>query len=403
MPIPTAKTCRAWLARPLTIALAVLALSLLGAVSAGAKSNEEKLDAVEEKIGHAEEREGVLTSEIAAMGDEISALEGQVTALRGEEAAAEEELAAKQAELDKAQAELRMALDRLRTLRDRLKRALVNLRQRLVAIYTHGSTDIASVVLTSQDYGDLIARTEYLDAIKESDEALAERVRMLRDEAKVLVRIRRKAKLTIEAARDAIAARERRLEITRSTLESRENALHAVRAKRKRTLDSVRGEIHQHEEIAEDLRAEIQQEIAEATGGYPLPAGPLPTPSAAGFIWPVEGTFTSPFGYRWGRMHEGIDIAAPEGTPIRAAASGSVFLMQSEYESGGYGNYSCIDHGGGLATCYAHQSSFATSSGASVSQGDLIGYVGNTGHSFGAHLHFEVRVNGVAVDPMGYL
>jgi len=403
MPIPTAKTCRAWLSRPLAIALALLALGLVGAVSAGAKSNEEKLDAVEEKIGHAEEREGVLTSEIAAMGDEISSLEGQVATLRGEEAVAEEELAVKQAELDKAEAELRRALDRLRTLRDRLKRALVNLRERLVAIYTYGSTDIASVVLTSQDYGDLIARTEYLDAIQESDEALAERVRMLRDEAKALVRIRRRAKLTIEAARDVIAAKERRLEITRSTLESRENALHAVRAKRKRTLDGIRGEIHQHEEVAEDLRAKIQQEIAEATGGLPLPAGPLPSPSAAGLIWPIEGTLTSGFGYRWGRMHEGIDIAAAEGTPIRAAASGTVILMQSEYESGGYGNYTCIDHGGGLSTCYAHQSSFATSSGASVSQGDLIGYVGNTGHSYGAHLHFEVRVNGVAVDPLGYL
>jgi murein DD-endopeptidase MepM/ murein hydrolase activator NlpD len=403
MPIPTVKTCRAGLSRPLAIALALLGLSLLAAVSAGAKSNEEKLDAVEAKIGHEEEREGVLTSRIAAMGDEISALEGQVSALRNQEAAAEEELAVKQAELEKAEAQLRKALDRLRTLRKRLKRALINLRERLVAIYTSGTGDITEVVLASEDFGDLMARTEYFEAIRESDEALAERVRMLRDEAKALVRIRRKAKLTIEAARDAIAAKERRLEITRSTLEARENALHAVRAKRKSALDSVRGEIHQHEEIAEDLRAEIQQEIAEATGGFPLPAGPLPTPSAAGFIWPVEGTFTSPFGYRWGRMHEGIDIAAAEGTPIRAAASGTVFLMQSEYESGGYGNYSCIDHGGGLSTCYAHQSSFATSSGASVSQGDLIGYVGNTGHSFGAHLHFEVRVNGVAVDPMGYL
>ena len=102
-------------------------------------------------------------------------------------------------------------------------------------------------------------------------------------------------------------------------------------------------------------------------------------------------------------MHEGIDIAAPEGTPIRAAASGTVILMQSEAESGGYGNYTCVDHGGGLSTCYAHQSGFATSSGASVRQGDVIGYVGNTGHSFGAHLHFEVRTSGVAVDPMGYL
>jgi len=102
-------------------------------------------------------------------------------------------------------------------------------------------------------------------------------------------------------------------------------------------------------------------------------------------------------------MHEGIDIAAPEGTPIMAAASGSVVLMQSEASSGGYGNYTCIDHGGGLATCYAHQSSFATSEGASVSQGDVIGYVGNTGHSLGPHLHFEVRIEGVPTDPLGYL
>jgi murein DD-endopeptidase MepM/ murein hydrolase activator NlpD len=400
---PTVNTRRAWLSRPLAIALSLLALSLALAVSAGAASKEEKLDAVEEKIGHAEERKGVLTSEITALGDEISALEGQVSALRNEEAAAEEELAAKQAELDQAEAELREALERLKTLRERLKRALINLRERLVAIYTYGSTDLTSVVLTSDDYGDMIAQTEYFEAIRESDETLAERVRTLRDEAKKLVRVRRESKLTIEAARDAIAAKEQRLEITRSTLESRENSLHAARAEHRSTLESVEGEIHNHEEIAEDLRAEIQQEIAEATGGLPLPAGPLPTPSAAGFIWPVEGTFTSPFGYRWGRMHEGIDIAAAEGTPIRAAADGTVFLMQSEYESGGYGNYSCIDHGGGLSSCYAHQSSFATSSGASVSQGDLIGYVGNTGHSFGAHLHFEVRVNGAATDPMGYL
>jgi peptidoglycan DL-endopeptidase CwlO len=395
-------------ARTSSVGLIALALLLAfagfaAAPAAAEKSAEEKLDAVESKIGQAEEREGVLTSEIAALGDEISALEGQVSTLRNEEAAAETELAAKQAELDRAEAELKAALERLLTLRERLKRALISLRERLVAIYTSGTGDFAEVIFAAEDYGDMVARTEYFEAINESDEALAERVRSLRDEAKKLVRIRREAKLTIEAARDEIAARERRLEITRSTLESRENALHSARAKRQGTLDSVRGEIDQHEEVAADLRSKIAQEVAEATGGMPLPAGPLPTPSAAGFIWPVEGTLTSPFGYRWGRMHEGIDIAAPEGTPIRAAADGTVILMQSEYESGGYGNYTCIDHGGGLATCYAHQSSFATSSGAGVSQGDLIGYVGSTGHSFGPHLHFEVRINGEAVDPMGYL
>jgi len=400
---PIANTRRCWAFSLFATALALLAFAAWSAVPAPAETKEEKLEAVEEKIGEVEEKEGVLTSEIAAMKDEISALEGQVAALRNEEAAAEEELAAKQAELETAEAELKEALERLETLRGRLKRALVNLRERLVAIYTYGATDLTAVVLTAEDYGDMVARTEYFEAISESDEKLAERVRTLRDEAKKLVRVRKTAKLTIEKARDQIAAREQRLEITRSTLEAREGALHAARAKRQRALNGVRGHLHEHEEIAEELRAQIQQEVAEATGGLPLPAGPMPTPSAAGFIWPTEGTFTSPFGWRWGRMHEGIDIAAPEGTPIRAAASGTVILMQSEYESGGYGNYSCIDHGGGLSTCYAHQSSFATSIGASVSQGDLIGYVGNTGHSFGAHLHFEVRINGAATDPMGYL
>lgn len=99
-------------------------------------------------------------------------------------------------------------------------------------------------------------------------------------------------------------------------------------------------------------------------------------------------------------MHEGIDIAAPGGTPIRAAASGRVILAAY---TGGYGNYTCLDHGQGLSTCYAHQSGYAVSQGDSVSQGQVIGYVGNTGASFGDHLHFEVRVGGQAVDPMGYL
>jgi murein DD-endopeptidase MepM/ murein hydrolase activator NlpD len=399
----TPKTRRRWLTSLLAMGLALLTSCALAVATAPAKSNSEKLEAVEEKIGAAEEREGVLTSDIAAIGEEIFALEGQVSALRNEEAAAEEALAAKQAELDQAEAELHEALEKLETLRGRLKRALVNLRERLVAIYTYGSTDITSVILSSEDYGDMVARTEYFDAIQESDEKLAERVRSLRDEAKTLVRQRKISKLTIEDARDAIAAKEQRLEATRATLESREGALLSARAERRQTLKGIEGDRNEHEEIAADLRSQIAQEIAEATGGVALPVGPMPSPSAAGFIWPVEGTLTSGFGYRWGRMHEGIDISVPEGTPIRAAADGTVILMQSEYESGGYGNYTCIDHGGGLSTCYAHQSSFSTSVGASVSQGDVIGLSGNTGHSTGPHLHFEVRINGAPTDPLGYL
>ena len=117
-------------------------------------------------------------------------------------------------------------------------------------------------------------------------------------------------------------------------------------------------------------------------------------------IWPVNGPITGVFGEaRPGHMHAGIDIAAGEGTPIHAADAGRVVLMQGTGASGGYGNFTCVQHTGDDVECYAHQSRFGTSLGASVSKGQVIGYVGNTGHSFGAHLHFEVRINGRADEP----
>ena len=114
----------------------------------------------------------------------------------------------------------------------------------------------------------------------------------------------------------------------------------------------------------------------------------------------MSGPVTGAFGQRGGRLHAGIDIAVPEGTPIRAADSGRVSIAAY---TGGYGNYTCIQHTGSLSTCYGHQSSFAASNGQSVRQGQVIGYRGNTGHDFGDHLHFETRINGSPVDPMGYL
>jgi len=188
---------------------------------------------------------------------------------------------------------------------------------------------------------------------------------------------------------------------TRTQLEAREAELDAVRDRKASALDEVHSEIERVEGDISDIQGKIQAQIqaSSSTSAAPLPAGPIQGGSG-GWIWPVNGSVTSPYGPRWGRMHEGIDISAPAGTPIRAANSGQVILAAP---TSGYGNYTCIDHGGGLSSCYAHQSSYATSVGASVSQGDVIGYVGCTGSCFGDHLHFEIRVNGSAVDPLGYL
>ncbi len=118
--------------------------------------------------------------------------------------------------------------------------------------------------------------------------------------------------------------------------------------------------------------------------------------------WPLRGsiTITSHFGYRWGRFHHGIDLGAPQGTPVVASRAGRVTRAGW---SGGYGNLIIIDHGDGKTTRYAHLSRMAVSVGQRVDRNEIIGYVGSTGRSTGPHLHFEIRVHGSAVNPLEYL
>ena len=121
-----------------------------------------------------------------------------------------------------------------------------------------------------------------------------------------------------------------------------------------------------------------------------------------GFIWPAEGTITSKFGRRWGRMHKGIDIAGPIGTPINAAADGTVVV--AGWQSGGYGNLVEIRHADGTTTRYGHNSQLSVSVGQTVRQGQQVARMGSTGHSTGSHLHFEIRPSGGnAVNPMAHL
>lgn len=385
-------------------AAALLALLLLPAVAPAADLQSE-LEAKQSQLQKAEERSGVLTTTISRYGEKIDRLTTAVAEIRTREAAVRTRLVAKQAELDKAVAVLDAARERLARVRAHLKRALVALRDRLVAMYETGSPDLLSVIVGSSGLEDLAARTEYLNRLHGMDEAVVGRVRDLRDQVQRLVARLRDSKDRIEAARDAIAAEKEALTAARTALQSHQRELLAARAARVAALQKIRS----HEEELDGSVAAIQAKIAaelSAAGSAPLPAGPIKGGSGS-LIWPVNGPVVSGFGPRTingsYEYHPGIDIAVPEGTPIRAAASGTVSLQQTEAESGGYGNYTCIDHGGGLSTCYAHQSSFAVSLGQTVSQGAIIGYTGCTGYCFGPHLHFEVRINGSVTDPMGYL
>ena len=371
--------------------LAAFVVVLAYAVAAPAEDLESKLDDKQAALERVKDKKGVLSTEIDRYDDRISQLTGEVAALRNREAAVQDEL-------DKAEGELSDARDSLRILRERLANSMQALKERLVDIYKAEDPSAIDVVLDSDGLDDALGRFEYLQAIQTQNAGIVNRVRDLRNDTRETVE-------RVRTTRDAIAARRAELARTRQELEQREAELDAARNRSRQAFEKVGGRADRLDGDISDIQGKIQKQLAEAaaaeSGTAPLPAGPIQG-AAGGFIWPVNGAVVSPFGIRWGRPHQGIDIAVPAGTPIRAVKDGTVAFAQSEASSGGYGNFTCIDHGGGLASCYAHQSSFAITAGP-VSQGDVIGYVGCTGHCFGDHLHFEVRINGVAVDPMGYL
>jgi murein DD-endopeptidase MepM/ murein hydrolase activator NlpD len=371
-----------------TLALAgalALALALWGPLGAEGQDLQSELDSKEAQLSEERDREGVLSTELDRWSDRVDQVAGEVAVLRNREAIV-------QAELDRVKAQLRREKDRLEQLKHQLTRSLNVLRRRLVSIYRSDEPDVLTVMLEADGFDDLVSRYEYLRRIEEQDADIVGRVRGLRNESRDTV-------ARIEVARDEIAARKAELVRTRVQLEEREAELAAVRDRKAALLDEVQSDIDRLEGDISDIQGQIQAQIQAASGIATLPAGPVQGGSG-GWIWPVNGPVTSPYGPRWGRMHEGVDIAVPAGTPIRAAQSGRVILAAP---TSGYGNYTCIDHGSGVSSCYAHQSSYATSVGATVSQGDVIGYVGCTGSCFGDHLHFEIRINGGAVDPLGYL
>ena len=391
----------------LLIVVALLPLALWAALpmlSEGSpRSIGSKIEQKKRQIAAKKGRERVLSTTITRYSRRINSLQGDITVLQRREVAIQTDLDAKRAELARTQEELRQERIRLARLRARLAEARVALADRLVQLYKADRPDVVTVVLESDGFSDLLERTEFMRRVSDQDARIIDRVRTARAEAKRTearldkledkqIRIARE----IEVRRDAVAR-------IKGQLVDRRDAFSRVRSAKSTALASTR-DARQHLEgdlaALEKENAKIQARLAAAPNGTaPGAAGPI-RPGSGGMIWPVNGSIVSPFGMRWGRLHAGVDIAVPAGTPIRAAKSGRVILLGW---TGGYGNYTCVGHGGGVSTCYAHQSRYATSNGASVSQGQVIGYVGCTGHCFGDHLHFEVRVGGAPVNPMGYL
>jgi murein DD-endopeptidase MepM/ murein hydrolase activator NlpD len=395
------------MSRRLGLLLAVAALPLAlwaalplvsGAEGPGALQN--KIDSAKSKIQAHRSRERVLTTDISAATRRINTLQSDITQLEAKQVRLQTDLDAKRAELAQIQEDLRREQLRLARLRQRLAEARVLLANRLVEIYKSDSPDIVTVVLESNGFRELLERAEFMQRVSSQDAQIIERVTKTKAEtaasAARLAKLERRAQ---EVAR-AIEGQVQQVVTVKTQLVDRRNSFQAVRANKAELLSSTRASRHALEDHLDSLQKEQAAVLAKLRTSSSAPvAGPVQHGSS-GLIWPVSGPITSGFGYRWGRLHAGVDIAVPVGTPIRAAASGRVAIAGWV---GGYGNYTCIQHAGALSTCYGHQSSIGVSVGQSVSQGQVIGASGNTGHSTGPHVHFETRINGNPVDPMGYL
>jgi murein DD-endopeptidase MepM/ murein hydrolase activator NlpD len=392
--------------RPL--ALLGLVLTLVAAAPAAADdpveqkaSVDARIASLQAEISASKAREGVLTSQLSAVGDELQAAEDAVSSAEASVSNLEAELSSAQAQLDRLATRLDVQTQRLQRLRIEYDKAIAILDARVRAAYIDEPPDMLAFLVSASSFDEVIDNVELLTRIGRQDQRIARQVAT----AKARTAAQRRA--TIETKRlqaatvSAIAERTEEARDARDRLAAERDRLATVSSLKASALADTRESRAEFVQEAESLAAQSAA-LAATIRGAQQQAGSTGSgePSAAGLIWPCDGVVTSGFGMRWGRMHEGIDIGCAYGAPNRAAAAGTV--IYAGWMSG-YGNLVVIDHGNGLSTAYGHASSLAVSVGQSVAQGQTVSYVGATGHATGPHLHFEVRVNGVPVDPLAFL
>jgi murein DD-endopeptidase MepM/ murein hydrolase activator NlpD len=350
----------------------------------------------------AQRKAGVLTDELSAVASRVREIQAGLNAQQARLDVLEGTLARARTRLAGLDKTIAVQTRRLGRLRGEYRIALERLELRVRELYMTDGPDALSFVLGTSSFTDILDNLELLGRIGRQDERIAARVKTARDgvaDARRRTRVARVEAARVEALAASATSEQRsvvsRLAASRDALVLAQRDKTATLASIREDRESVLEEIEGLEQQSAELAARIRE--GQQSSGTP----PIVPPGGSGVLgWPVSGPVTSGFGIRWGRMHEGIDIAVPLGTAVRAAAAGTVIYVGW---LGGYGNLVVVDHGGGLSTAYAHNTSFAVSPGTSVAAGQVVSYSGSTGNSTGPHVHFEVRVNGGAVDPLGYL
>jgi murein DD-endopeptidase MepM/ murein hydrolase activator NlpD len=385
------------------LALGLLAV-LVVAAPAGAdivdkkQSVDARIVSLQDRVADAKRKEAALRAEIDAVSGQIRGLEQQVGDVSLRLSPLEHELELRELKLNRLNALFEVQSRRLSFLRAEYHIAVARLNRRLVAAYETQQPDTLSVLLSSRSFSAMIDGLDYVRFVARHDREIAAELKTARDEVAVARKHTKAARADMYRQAKIVAVRVHQVRVLRDQLVASKGMLVEAQSRQRADLASLSAneradaeEIDSLQQVSAELAAKIQAAQSHST---------VVRTGSGALAWPVNAPITSPFGWRWGRMHEGIDLGAAYGTPIAAAGAGTVIYAGW---LGGYGNLTVIDHGGGLSTAYGHQSQIGVSVGQHVEQGQIIGNVGSTGHSTGPHLHFEVRVNGQAVDPLGYL
>ena len=262
------------------------------------------------------------------------------------------------------------------------------LRRRLVATavssFVSPEDSALSLVLEADDVASVGRRQALLDHVVARDADVIDQLRVAEDDHEGVRDKAASARETAEARQDEVV---RRLDDLEASVAAHHTMAVALEARRAEVLVEIEALVGSKAELDALIASRVRVSSADASG-------------AGGCVWPARGPVTSEYGSRWGRLHAGLDVAAPTGTPIWAAKAGKVIVAGRQ---SGYGRTVVIDHGGGMTTLYAHQSRLVARRGQWVSQGQLIGYIGNSGQSTGAHLHFETHYSGSARNPRSCL
>jgi len=393
--------------------LPLAALVVAAALAAAAPPAGAQADGDGERRAELQEAAEAASAEEARLLGQLDRLDGQVADLNAQVSDLDDRLADEQADLSAADAALDAAAGeaaaadrRYDETSDQLRAAEAVLRDQAVSEFVQGGTGGSiEEYLRADDLRELRAVREYADAALEHSAEVVEEVDRLREE---LGRRRRDAARAEASAANARAEAEARREAVadaRDSIVDLRDRAGSVAATRAEVLERVRARRTTYEaELAaiDAVSSSISQLLAARQ------AGQLPVDAVPGMLrMPLRGArLTSPFGLRvhpiYGsvRLHAGMDLAAPSGTPVTAAADA---VVVSAAAHGGYGLAVVLDHGGALATLYGHLSRLLVRPGDVVRRGDRIGLVGSTGASTGPHLHFEVRVSGTPTDPTAYL